>query len=353
MSPVRAAIRELPVYAVDQADIAVKLNQNESPLDVPESVKEEILRRLGRMPWNRYPAADLGELRAAIGDYAGVPPGAVLPGNGANELIQAVAAAAARPGDAMLVVRPTFSVYRRVATALGLMLVEVPLDDKFGFDVAALRKAAATAAIVMLASPNNPSGTVIDPEGVAALASAAAGVVVIDEAYFEFHGTTVLPLLRRFDNLVIIRTFSKALSLAGARLGYLLAGPALAADIGKARLPFSVGLFQQAAAEVLLGCRAFLEANVREIVAERERLTAALAAVNGIRVVPSRANFFLCGARGILGSELRRRLLEQGVAVRYFDEPGLEAFIRVTVGRRAENQAFEAGLRSILAGERP
>lgn len=352
MSPVRAAIRDLPVYAVDQAGLPVKLNQNESPLDVPESVKEEICRRLREMSWNRYPSGDLPALRAAVGEYAGIPPDFVLPGNGANELIQAVAAAAVRPGDIMLVVRPTFSVYKRVAAAAGLTLVELPLGDDFAFDVPSLREAASSAALVLLASPNNPTGTVISPEDIAALASATTGIVAIDEAYHEFHGAAVLPLLGRFANLVVLRTFSKALSLAGARLGYLLARPDLAREIGKARLPFSVGLFQQAAAEVLLRCPSFLEANRREIIAERERLDAALRAMDGLRVIPSRANFILFGAPGVAGSALRRGLLERGVAVRWFDEPGLEGLVRVTVGSRRENEAFLEGLRSVLAGSR-
>ena len=178
-------------------------------------------------------------------------------------------------------VSPGFPIYPRVARILGLSVMDVPLRGDFEFDFGPLMAAARSAALVILASPNNPTGTALDLEQIRDLCRAAKGIVVIDEAYHEFHGNSAVGLLRRHPNLLLVRTLSKAFGSAGVRLGYLLARPELARAIENVKLPFSVGLWQQVAGEAILDNPAFQESVVRRIVRERARVQAALKAIPG------------------------------------------------------------------------
>jgi histidinol-phosphate aminotransferase len=178
------------------------------------------------------------------------------------------------------------------------------------------------------------------------------GVFALDEAYFEFYGQTNLPLIRRFENLVIIRTLSKAFGLAAIRLGYLMAEPGLALQIEKAKLPFSVGLFQQTVGPLLLGRRGGIRTQARAIVAAREKVFKALRRIPCIDPVPSQANFILFAVRGTSARGLQQDLHRRGVLIRYFDTPRLQNMLRVTIGRPAENRLFLRQLRAAMKQRR-
>jgi histidinol-phosphate aminotransferase len=212
-------------------------------------------------------------------------------------------------------------------------------------------EASRSAALVFLASPHNPTGNEIEPAGIEAVARACPGIVALDEAYFEYSGTSGLGLLDRLDNLAILRTFSKAWGLAGFRLGYMVARPELIGPVSKARLPFSVGLLQQLAGVAALSMADRLRSSVGVTVEERERMYRILSRSAGFRVYPSRANFLLFECLAERAGEVSRRLAERGVAVRRFQDPRLDRALRVTVGTREENQAFLDALGVIPAGE--
>lgn len=347
MSLIRPSVSALEAYAVAQDRDCVKLNQNESPDDIPPEVKQAVFARLARIPWNRYPPQDAAELRRRLAEVNGHPADGILVGNASNEIIQAVVSAVCAPGDVLVTVRPGFAIYKRVAAVLDVGVVEAPLGQGFSFDVGEIIARANGARLVILASPNNPTGTALGIADVERLVGAASGLVAVDEAYFEFHGLTARPLIERFENLVILRTFSKAMGLAGLRLGYLLGRPALVRQIDKAKLPFSVGVLQQAAALELLDRPALVERRVRTVVAERDRLTEELRRVPGVVPIPSRANFVLFALTDQPAATIYERLLRLGVLVRRLGGPELENKLRVTVGTAAENDAFLAGLRRV------
>jgi histidinol-phosphate aminotransferase len=221
----------------------------------------------------------------------------------------------------------------------------------FSYDASELLAAsrASGAAVTIVCSPNNPTGTTLALADVERLCVETDGLVVIDEAYHEFAGRTVVPLLERHPNLVVLRTFSKAMALAGLRVGYLLASPELVREINKARLPYNVNFFSQAAALAALEEKEVLAASVSRLVAERDRLLARLADVPGVRAFSSDANFFLleclsADPKAVFASMLRRGVLVRDVT----SYPMLGRCLRVSVGTEAENDAFLHALGTAL-----
>ncbi|MFP4081129.1 MAG: histidinol-phosphate transaminase [Candidatus Aminicenantes bacterium] len=337
---IKEAVLKLGGYSVAQDFSRVKLNQNESPVDIPTEVKEEILRRLKAVHWNRYPPSEADSLIQKIAHYAGCSTSRVMVGSGSNELIQAFIYAVCDSGDSILVVQPGFSIYKRVAKVMNINVVEVPLKEDFSFDVEAIIEREKKAKLVILASPHNPTGTALKFEEIKRIALNFNGMVAVDEAYYGFHRETAQGLIDELNNIVIFRTFSKALGLAGIRLGYLLGREETVRELLKSRLPFSPGIFQQVAGEVALEKIKVIEQNVDRIIEERERLFRRLKEIRHIQPIPSHANFLLFESKHWSGKELYERLYENGVVVRYFHVLRLKNMLRVTVGTPEENDIF-------------
>src|SRR5437763_4658298 len=296
LDKIKPRVRELKAYTLSPDRASVKINQNENPWDLPEAVKEETLRRMSARAWSRYPDFVPASLHEKLAAFAGWRADGVVAGNGSNELIQATLLVTVGERSRVLISEPTFARYRQVATVLGGEVLSVPLNKELKFDAQALREAVAREEpdVIILCSPNNPTGCRIEREELASLLDSTGGIVVIDEAYFEFSGQTVAPLLERHANLAVFRTFSKALALAALRVGYLLAAPELAREIGKAVLPYNLNAMSQTAAEVAVE---MYDAELRplgaQLIAERERLFTELQSIAGLAPVPSQANFMI------------------------------------------------------------
>jgi histidinol-phosphate aminotransferase len=344
----RSALSVLQPYRVDQNISGVKLNQNESPYDIPPGMKKKILDALARESWNRYPAHPPFRLIEALARSVRRPKESVVVGNSSNEIILATLQTFCRPGDRLVVVSPGFAIYPRVGRILGLSTIDVPLGPDFAFDIDPIISAARSAALTILASPNNPTGTALGLDQIRELCRAAPGIVVIDEAYHEFHGKNAGSLLRNHPNLVLIRTFSKAFGLAGARLGDLLARPDIARAVECVKLPFSIGAWQQAAGRLILENPSFRDKTVERIVRERRRVLAGLRKIPGIFPVPSRANFVLFEMSGKRAGTIASDMARKGVLIRTFDHPRLRNHARITIGTPAENSVFLAVLRRLM-----
>jgi histidinol-phosphate aminotransferase len=344
---VKSSVLSLEEYAVPQ-DAEVKLNQNESPCDLPPELKTEILSRLEAWDWNRYPPGDQTALQRSLSEYADFPEEGILVGCGSNELIQVLIHAFCSTGDRVAVVSPGFSVYSRIAAVLELDVNEIPLREDFSFDVERIAVQAAGDRLVFVASPNNPTGTSLSPGDVELLAESLSGILVIDEAYFEFSQHTSRELLSRFDRLFILRTFSKAWGLAGLRLGYLLGDPATLTQLRKVKLPFSLGIFPLVAGTALLERPQLVREAARTIISERERVFQALSLLPGIAPIPSEANFILFRTGTLDGGRMFQALLDRGILLRRFDSSLLADHLRVTIGKSRENDAFLGVLRSVL-----
>jgi histidinol-phosphate aminotransferase len=345
----RPGIADVPAYATSALTAAVRLDRNESPEEMAPEQKDRVLSALAAARWSRYPDAYGAELKAALAAREGLPPEAVVVGNGSNSLFLSLFVAAAFPGRRIGICPPTFGLYAPWACAVECEVASFALcEDDLAPPVEAMLAAAREDEDLafVLCSPNNPTGTVFPREGLVALLATGA-LVVMDEAYVEFSGGSARDLLPRFSNLVIARTLSKAAALAGARLGYFLGDPALLADIEKVVPPFGVNLFARAAAAAALSDEARIRARVAAVVAERERLAGALAGLPGARLSDSRANFVYLRPQRPAG-ELFEQLRRRGVLVRRVAGTRAEA-LRVTVGKPEENDRFLEAWKEVTA----
>ncbi|MGE5127971.1 MAG: histidinol-phosphate transaminase [Betaproteobacteria bacterium] len=348
---VKPKVRALAAYTLKLREAAVKLNQNENPWDLPEPVKRKVLERALGRPWSRYPDFDPHELLEALARFSGWRADGILAGNGSNEMIEALLLVTVGEGTRVVIPEPTFTLYALMTTILGGEPVRVRLTPQLRYDTDALIEArrGSGAALTIVCSPNNPTGSLLTPAEVERLCDDSDALVVIDEAYHEFSGGSVVPLLERHQNLVVLRTFSKAMALAGLRVGYLLASPELVREVNKARLPYNVNFFSQAAAMAALEEQEALALSVRRLVRERERLLERLADLPGVRAWPSSANFFLlelvsADAQAVFASLARRGVLVRDVT----SYPMLSRCLRVSVGSEEENEAFLRALGTAL-----
>ena len=353
---IKPRVRALAGYALQAPEARRKLNQNESPFDVPAAVKDAVLARMREAPWNRYPAFAPDELLARLAERHDWTPDGVLVGNGSNELIQATLAVTVADGSAVVTPVPTFTLYRLLSEVFGGRHVGVPLTPDFEFDLEALVRGAvaANARVVVVNTPNNPTGTPLPEGGVERLLSETEALIVVDEAYQDFGGSSAVPLLARHPRLVVLRTFSKAMSFAGLRFGYALAHPAVAREIAKAKLPYNVNRVTLAAAQVALDAREAFADGTRRIREARDRLSRRLQEVPGLRAFPSAANFVLIRCEARPAAEVFRRLLEEhGILIRDVSAAaGLDGCLRITAGTTEDVDAVVDGLAAIFAGSR-
>jgi histidinol-phosphate aminotransferase len=273
----------------------------------------------------------------------------LLVGNGSDEIILLLALAVSRPGAALLAPEPSFVMFRMVAGVVGLRYAGVPLAPDFGLDLPAIEGAIARhrPALTFLAYPNNPTGNLFDRAAVERIVETAPGLVVVDEAYHAFAGESFLPRLERHPNLLVMRTLSK-LGLAGLRLGLLVGREEWLRELDKVRLPYNVNVLTQRVAERVLGRMDVLNAQAAAIRDERARLFGRLAAVSGVQVYPSRANFLLFRVQQ--ADSVFIALKARGVLIKNLDgsHPMLAGCLRVTVGAPQENDRFLDALQSSL-----
>jgi len=349
MKYIRKSIQELKEYTVPQDKYEVKLNQNESPYDVPEDLKEEIIKKIKTTDWNRYPSRTAIPLVKAISVYTNFPEEGIVAANASNEILQAVFQAICDAGDKVVAISPGFAIYPYLSKIMDLNLAEVPLLEDFSFDIKEIINKGKDAKMVILALPNNPTGTTISIDKIEEIAKNINGIFVVDEAYFEFSKKTAISLLDKYNNIIIIRTLSKAFGLAGLRLGYLLTNTEIAGAVQKAKLPFSVGIFGQIAGEVLLKKNEYIKDIVKKIMDEKEKVFPELTEIPTIVPIPSYTNFILFKTEKISGKELFDEMYRKGVLLRFFDTPRLKNTLRVTIGKPEQNKTFLNTLKEVLS----
>ena len=348
---IKPEVRALRAYTLSAPRTGVKLNQNENPWDAPGRIKEETLRRLSLRKWSRYPDFVLASLPRRLAEFAGWKADGVIAGNGSNELIQAFLMVTVGPGKRVLISEPTFTLYRQITTVLGGQVLSIPLTAELGYDVHALQKASSDLQpdVTIICSPNNPTGCALSDQDLRVLLKSTNGLVVVDEAYHEFAGHSVVLLLHEHENLVVLRTFSKAMAMAALRLGYLLAEPELAREIRKAVLPYNLNVFSETAAEVALEMyEQELRPLVRRIVTERDRLYNELHDIRGLEPVRSRGNFMLVRS-AFDPKEVFVELIKRDILIRdVTGYPMLSDYFRFSVGTAEENDLFMSALREIV-----
>jgi histidinol-phosphate aminotransferase len=351
---IRADVRAVNGYNVPDSRGCIKLDSMENPYELSPALRRELGERLAEVALNRYPVPSYATLKQKVNARLGVPPGYdVMLGNGSDELISIIAMATARQDRRAVILAPipAFVMYQRSAQFAGMDFVGVPLKSDFTLDMPAMLAAIAQhkPSVLFLAYPNNPTGNLFDAADMAELIDALGdtGIAVVDEAYEPFARTSFMAHLPEFENLVVMRTLSK-LGLAGIRLGYMSAAPQLLAQFDKVRPPYNVNVLTQVAAEFALDHLDVLDAQAERLNAARSTLAAALAALPGVEVFPSAANFLLF--RVANSDDACAKLLADKVLVKNMGKMHvmLANCIRVTVSTPEENSAFLTAFKAAL-----
>ncbi len=322
----------------------IKLDANENPYGCSPRVNQA----LAAYPeLNIYPDAGQAELRKWLAEYTGVDAGRIVAGSGSGDLIDLTLRLLVEPGDEVLVSVPTFTMFPFSTRMYGGMLVEVPRNKDFTVSVRAVKEAITEKTkLIMLDNPNNPTGSLAPRADIEEIIETGLPVMV-DEAYVEFAGETVAALAGRYDNLIVMRTFSKWAGLAGLRVGYGIFPAKIARYLMTIKLPYNVNAAAVVAVRESLRDIDYLMGNVRALITERDRMFAELKKFSILVPFPSRANFILCLVRDGLAVELHRRLKEKGIMVRYFSTPQLCDYIRISVGKPEHTDALTGALREI------
>ena len=355
MNSVRASapqLADVTPYDPKYLPAEAYLSANENPSDVAAEIRQEVKRELNKVQFNRYPDPLANELRDMIAEANGLDRDQVLMGNGGDELLFNIALCWGGPGRKFLNMPPTFSVYENNAQLTNTEVVNIPRRDDYSIDEEAVLARVAEGDIdyVIVTSPNNPTGDLASDAFVLKLLDATDALVLVDEAYFEFSRGTMRPYLAQHKNLLILRTFSKAFSLAGVRMGYLLGNAEVIREFLKVRQPYSVDSVSQAIARVVYRNRAKFEHGIMQIIDERTRVYQALCKIDGVTAYPSHANYILFHVEG--ADVVWQKLYDQGILVRDFSHaPLMEMCLRVSIGSPEENDRFLNALREIIAAK--
>ncbi len=350
----RPEVKAAPAYNFTAHPAAIKLDQNESPYDLPEALKAKALEIFKTLNFNRYPDLAGESLRPKLAAFHGWDEKGVVVSGGSNILIQAFVTAAGI-GHTVLTVKPTFSVYPLQAKLQGANLVEVPLNADFSLPFNELLSELQNGqGVFFLANPAAPTGNVFSASQIEALAEASSPnwLFVIDEAYHQFSKTDYGYLVKRYPHVASLRTFSKAFGLGGVRLGYGLMQPELAVHIQKLVMPFSISSLQLVTTDVVLDevlatPHHFVQERIEESLSERSRVMQEIRAMPNVHVYSSEANFFLLRVPN--AESFHKQLLQAGIIIRRQDHlPGLKNCVRVSIGTPKENDAFLQTAKQLL-----
>ncbi len=322
----------------------IKLNSNENPY--PPSPKAlKVLQEIDGEMLRRYPDPTGTLFRIAASKVLGVPDDWIAVGNGSDDLLNLIVRAVGEAGKPVVCPAPTYVLYRTLAEIQEAEFVEVPYPDDYKLPVDLL--IAAQGAVTFVASPNSPSGTAISVADLEKLAKELSGILVIDEAYVDFAEENALNLTKKYNNVIVLRTLSKGYSLAGLRLGFGVANPALLAELNKIKDSYNVDALAYAVGAAAIADRDHKTANAEKIKASRAKLAVSFKEL-GFDVWPSQTNFLLVRPPNGDAERIYQTLKVRGILIRYFNQPRLEDKLRISVGTEEQNQILIKTLKEIL-----
>jgi histidinol-phosphate aminotransferase len=322
----------------------IKIDANENPYGCSPRVN----KALEKYPqFNIYPDDGQEKLKSLIAGYAGIDAKYIVAGNGSNQLIDLLIRLLVNPGDEVINCTPTFGIYSFSTRLCNGSLVDVPRDEAFNIDITKV-KAAITkiTKLIFVTNPNNPTGNLTPQKDIIELLDTGVPIVV-DEAYYEFSRQTIIPLIGKYENLIVLRTFSKWAGLAGLRVGYGIFPEAIADFILRIKIPYNVNVAAQVAVAESLQDKDYLLASVQKLILERQRLTDQLQKISWLTVYPSESNFIFCRVQNMDARDLHKQLQMKGILVRYFDQPRIRDCIRFSVGKPEHTDALTKMLREI------
>jgi histidinol-phosphate aminotransferase len=332
------------IYGLEE-DSIIKLGSNENPLGPSKKAVAAIKKRAGDV--SIYPEDVSSELQQKIAEYVGVDESQVIAGNGSDEILDMAVKMFIEAGDEAVIPVPTFSMYRKLVELYSGECVYVPLVKNFTFDIEKiLIQITEGTKLVFICSPNNPTGNIISEVGLRKILNEDV-VVILDEAYSEYSTGSFTQLVNEYKNLIVLRTFSKALGLAGLRVGYGIADSEIIEYMLRIKIPFSVNSLAQKAGIAALEDKEHMQRSVDLVKEEREFITEELSKIEGVRAYPSQANFVFIELDA-KSEDVVKSLLKRGIIVRDCSFAGLDNHIRVTIGTKEENRKFLQNLREVL-----
>ena len=344
----RNELDKMPSYDGVEKNYRIKVNANESTLGLPPLVEERVINRLAFLAFNRYPNEEYYSLVEQIAKNFSVDTSQVLLGGGSSEIIEKVFHAFGGAGRKVVFPQPSFSMYKIYAKAAESDGVPFNLDNQFNLDVDAfikkIREVGATLAVVC--NPNNPTGNALTPAQVEKIAASIDCAFLLDEAYVEFYGRSAVGLVAKYPNLLVARTFSKAYSLAGARVGYMIAQPEVTRMVNKTFMPYHINTLSLAVADIVYQMREEFVPRMQMIIFERERMAEQLKKFSGMEVFPSETNFLLIRLKE--AAALKDYLESLDIGVRYFSPTafGLKNCLRISIGTQPENDEVLAAIKN-------
>lgn len=337
MDLMREDLKNIEPYIPGAGGQEIRLDANENTVGIAQEVLEELREELKTMELNRYPDSYAGELCSALAGYTGIPGERIFTGNGSDELLQWLCLVFLRPGERAVSHNPTFGMYDYFVRVAGGEMVYSETREDFSVDIddLILKAGENQAKLVFLCNPNNPTGNRLSRQEIVRVLDNTEGIVVLDEAYGEFSGETAADLTDVYPRLIVLRTFSKFMALAGLRIGYGLCSPDMVEVLHKIKMPYNVSVFAQKAALAVLRRQDLLERYRQEFPEERARVYRELQKTEDLRVFASFTNFFLICTENALS--LDGFLRENGVRIRLFDKGRLKGCLRFSLGSRKEN----------------
>ena len=342
----RNDLSDFESYNAGKIDYKVRLNANESFSNLGVATRKKLGMVIENSIYNRYPDAESLKVCNLYAKYAKVDSVNVMAGNGSDECIQIIAHTFLNTGDKVAMQSPDFSMYGLYTKVAGGIPIEFSLDEELKLDVEGFISMAnrKEVKIVYLSNPNNPTGNIITRENIIKIIEGCKCIVVIDEAYFEFYGKTIVDTINIYENLIVLRTCSK-IGLAAIRLGFLITNNVLMQELKKVKPPYNVNSISQSIASVIFEEPEIIHKNIESILIERSYLWKKLSNIDGIKLYRAEANFILIEVAN--AKEMKRQLLKQSINVRSFSTGKLENCLRITIGSREENNSL---LNSITLG---
>ena len=331
-----------------KADRIIRFDTNTSPY-APTRLLRKLENGLETLPLNRYPDTSYSNLIKKLASYNSCNPDSIMVSNGADESLDIIMKTFVDEDSEVMLSVPTYSYYPVLVRLMAGKVKQIKRNKDFSDNLAAIKNAIGkNTRMVLLCSPNNPTGNLVDQKGLKKLLETDCAVV-IDEAYYEFSGKSIATLTRSYDNLIVVRTFSKAFSLAGLRVGYTIASEKTTSQLNMVRPPNSVGVISLRLAEMALDNVELMKENVARVLAERDRCIAALNKVRGIKALPTNANFMLVRFAKHTGSEVYKKLAKRSLVVRDVSKlPSLKRCVRFSVGKPEENDALLKAISEIV-----
>jgi histidinol-phosphate aminotransferase len=345
---VRERVKSLKAYQVESFDCKIKLHANESPYPPAKDIPTLLKECADDLQINRYPDPDCNKLKQTISGILGVPANHLIVGNGSDELIQFILHIFCGPGDMISFPDPTFAMYKIIAQGMGINSSGFPLDENWDFEANEYLEflEERESKVVFFSYPNNPTGNCFSAKAIKTIIEKFNGIVVVDEAYYNFSDNTFIDEMPKNNNLIVLKSLSK-IGMAGLRVGYGIAEPELIEQFNKVRLPYNSNSISQLLSEKLLSDFASIQKQIDEIKNERERMFKSLSELEGITPYPSDSNFILFRSK-IDSEQLFKNLVENGILIRNLGgHPRLSNCLRVTVGTKDDNDQFLEQVRNL------